>query len=1278
MLKKLQLIVLFTLFVVSGLTAQTVILSDEFDNGDGKWNTGWIDNASATVAVSIDNTGKLSGTNSYKLVITKGSADTYRIQRNANLPLHAGNVYTLSFMAVADKNASINALFEISGDPYTKYLNEIVEVTTTPQTFTYTVSIDANVPTNMVKLHFGGTGNDGSTIWVDAITVTEMADPTLVSKWGKASSAGAWPVLNDSSTAAGSATMGDGSAKPSGWATIRGEFDALQATTTDAVVVTGKLKLNGGGGASGYTHFRYGLTFQDSTTLVNALTDTAAWVSSKGHFGYGFQPRSGNGTMANGRGGAGTLWLVDGGGFNSGWGGNNTAAVGVNGNTVQINQAPRNAQMVEGTYNFAISVKMIDDTTSQVNWYLVESTNKYWFGGSEIVKAKTDKFNGISFGINNDSEAKQFQVMSVKATLGDDITVPEAPWESYYVDQWGKGSSAGAWPVLNDSTTLVGDATMGDGSAKPSGWATLRGAFGQNLKLKTDKELIVKGQLQFVGGGGGDAYTHFRYAMTFQDSATLKGALTDTAYWSSTKGHYGYGFQPRTGNGTMANGRGGAGTLWLVDGGGFNSGWGGNNTAAVGVNGNTVQINQAPRNAQMVAGTYDFAISVRMINDTTSQVKWYLVEENNKYWFGGDEIVKSKTDKFNGVCFALNNDSETKQFNVIAAEVDYGTITVPEAPWEKYYVDQWGKGSSAGAWPVLNDSTTLVGDATMGDGSAKPSGWATLRGAFGQNLKLKTDKELIVKGQLQFVGGGGGDAYTHFRYAMTFQDSATLKGALTDTAYWSSTKGHYGYGFQPRTGNGTMANGRGGAGTLWLVDGGGFNSGWGGNNTAAVGVNGNTVQINQAPRNAQMVAGTYDFAISVRMINDTTSQVKWYLVEENNKYWFGGDEIVKSKTDKFNGVCFALNNDSETKQFNVIAAEVDYGTITVPDAPFEPFYVADWGFIGERTGGWDLTPGEYVGDVSISGAAAVSGWSAIRGGFGGNVKPTTAKAIKLTAKMELVGGGFQDWSSLRLGLFHSDSAGVLVDSTSSWSGLERATSGYLFIPTSGTNDVTDWQGISKKATVGAVVNGTWISSNGESNYILTDDKQEHNAVAGAGTYEINLSVGPVKDDGSVEVRYYIHNADDTYQWGGIVTDNNNPLVTSKFNSFNIGLNNKTTTALNLIEVKVDMGDPIVVPEDVVSVDELDKGIPTEYALSQNYPNPFNPTTTIEFALPKAGNVKMIVYDILGRSVAELVNGNLNAGYHRVKFNASNLASGIYFYSIKADDFTNVKKLMLLK
>ncbi|MFZ0454378.1 MAG: T9SS type A sorting domain-containing protein, partial [Ignavibacteriaceae bacterium] len=98
----------------------------------------------------------------------------------------------------------------------------------------------------------------------------------------------------------------------------------------------------------------------------------------------------------------------------------------------------------------------------------------------------------------------------------------------------------------------------------------------------------------------------------------------------------------------------------------------------------------------------------------------------------------------------------------------------------------------------------------------------------------------------------------------------------------------------------------------------------------------------------------------------------------------------------------------------------------------------------------------------------------------------------------------------------------------------------------------------------------------------------------------------------------------------------------------------------------------------VDVVETGSGIPMTYKLSQNYPNPFNPTTTIEFALPKAQNVTLKIYNVLGQEVATLINSNIAAGNHSIRFDASNLSSGLYIYKISAGSFTSAKKMMLLK
>jgi hypothetical protein len=85
-----------------------------------------------------------------------------------------------------------------------------------------------------------------------------------------------------------------------------------------------------------------------------------------------------------------------------------------------------------------------------------------------------------------------------------------------------------------------------------------------------------------------------------------------------------------------------------------------------------------------------------------------------------------------------------------------------------------------------------------------------------------------------------------------------------------------------------------------------------------------------------------------------------------------------------------------------------------------------------------------------------------------------------------------------------------------------------------------------------------------------------------------------------------------------------------------------------------------------------------FTLSQNFPNPANPTTTIKYDIPKSGNVDLVLYDILGRKVKNLVNENQQAGRYEISFNASGLASGVYFYQLKTEHFVNTKKMILLR
>jgi hypothetical protein len=97
--------------------------------------------------------------------------------------------------------------------------------------------------------------------------------------------------------------------------------------------------------------------------------------------------------------------------------------------------------------------------------------------------------------------------------------------------------------------------------------------------------------------------------------------------------------------------------------------------------------------------------------------------------------------------------------------------------------------------------------------------------------------------------------------------------------------------------------------------------------------------------------------------------------------------------------------------------------------------------------------------------------------------------------------------------------------------------------------------------------------------------------------------------------------------------------------------------------------------DITATDEI---VPAEYALAQNYPNPFNPVTTIHFELEEAGMTMIDIFDITGRHVRTLANTNMSAGSYDLRFDASALSSGVYFYRMTSGDFTAVKKMSLLK
>ena len=127
------------------------------------------------------------------------------------------------------------------------------------------------------------------------------------------------------------------------------------------------------------------------------------------------------------------------------------------------------------------------------------------------------------------------------------------------------------------------------------------------------------------------------------------------------------------------------------------------------------------------------------------------------------------------------------------------------------------------------------------------------------------------------------------------------------------------------------------------------------------------------------------------------------------------------------------------------------------------------------------------------------------------------------------------------------------------------------------------------------------------------------------------------------------------------------------------------------ELKIDtmlfnQGSPVAVIQNgsvsviAVDIDEKDgtNGLVRSFSLSQNYPNPFNPETAIRYSIPKAEEVSLVVYNLIGEEVTHLIGETQRAGYYKVTWDASNVASGIYFYRLQAGNFIQTMKMILLK
>jgi hypothetical protein len=250
----------------------------------------------------------------------------------------------------------------------------------------------------------------------------------------------------------------------------------------------------------------------------------------------------------------------------------------------------------------------------------------------------------------------------------------------------------------------------------------------------------------------------------------------------------------------------------------------------------------------------------------------------------------------------------------------------------------------------------------------------------------------------------------------------------------------------------------------------------------------------------------------------------------------------------------------------------------------------------------------------------------------------------------------------KAGLLHS----IIVESTNNdgsynWTDMPLTTessSDYqvkiISIANPSTFDFSDgnFTIVGKEITVTSPNGGEeWIK--GEPYFIIWEDNL-------VGEVEIQLLSGD-NFDSFVETS---EPSDGTYTW--VIPENTEPGT-----QYKIRIVSRDNSNI------LDESDDYFTISNPTKVEELFSGIPDTYELMQNFPNPFNPSTTIYYALPEAGTVELVIYDILGNEVQRFVEDK-PAGYHKYEFNAINYKSGVYFYRIIADNFVETKKMILMK
>jgi len=178
---------------------------------------------------------------------------------------------------------------------------------------------------------------------------------------------------------------------------------------------------------------------------------------------------------------------------------------------------------------------------------------------------------------------------------------------------------------------------------------------------------------------------------------------------------------------------------------------------------------------------------------------------------------------------------------------------------------------------------------------------------------------------------------------------------------------------------------------------------------------------------------------------------------------------------------------------------------------------------------------------------------------------------------------------------------------------------------------------------------------------------------------VNFKVQLVDDNTGEVIGEYdnvTYNSNNIYQYNNVSYQVNTQGIGNRTARLKLVINNNTTSNYSMSKIYSD--ESVLGKTNIQQISFSGKEEVTSYDLSQNYPNPFNPATIIRYQIPKAGNVTLKIYDILGSEVAALVNEVKSEGRYEVNFDASTLASGVYLYRLQVNDFVSTKKMILIK